>query len=398
MSNPVLITVDTPITNSISIGNTNLDTIYTGQVSSLINGSVPTGGSAIVSDGYSFQWYQSTASVPTDADWTAISGTMTQYDPGVLTQSTWLRRDVSSPSINPRSTYRSNYLRVIVLPEIINADIQSDQEICYGTKPAQLNGNSQLSGGDGTYRFTWQDSTSTHTWQDIQGFVKISSADYGPPALISSTGYKRIVYSGKNDCGVEISNSIFITVDQLPGVPFAGPDQEVYSIDKAVQLDANPPLAGETGVWEVLDPNSGNISNPSDNSTRVTGLSRGDNYFLWTVITDIGNCQLSDTVKIALNNDFIPSGFSPNGDGINDKFIIEGVNLSGQKTAELKIVNGSGTEVFSTSNINGETWSDWDGKNTRGIDLPDGTYYYLFKLISGGQVYKRTGFIILKRN
>ena len=50
------------------------------------------------------------------------------------------------------------------------------------------------------------------------------------------------------------------------------------------------------------------------------------------------------------------------------------------KDAELKIVNGAGAEVFSTSNLDGQNWSDWDGKNSNGFDLPEGTYYYLLKI------------------
>jgi flagellar hook assembly protein FlgD len=55
--------------------------------------------------------------------------------------------------------------------------------------------------------------------------------------------------------------------------------------------------------------------------------------------------------------------------------------------------------VFHTSNRNGSEWTDWDGKNSRGTDLPEGTYYYLLTLKSksGGQVFRKSGFVVLKR-
>jgi len=55
--------------------------------------------------------------------------------------------------------------------------------------------------------------------------------------------------------------------------------------------------------------------------------------------------------------------------------------------------------VFSTSNIDGNEWTDWDGKNSKGIDLPEGTYYFLLKITSkkSGQVFRKSGFIVLKR-
>jgi gliding motility-associated-like protein len=127
-------------------------------------------------------------------------------------------------------------------------------------------------------------------------------------------------------------------------------------------------------------------------------LSKGLNRFLWTVTR--GACLLEDMVDINVLNLIIPEGFSPNNDpeNYNNTFIINGLDLPNQ-TAELVIVNGAGAEVFSTSNRNGNNWRDWDGKNSKGIDLPEATYYYLLKITSkgNGQVFKKSGFVILKR-
>jgi gliding motility-associated-like protein len=95
----------------------------------------------------------------------------------------------------------------------------------------------------------------------------------------------------------------------------------------------------------------------------------------------------------------IPGGISPNGDNTNDSLIINGLDLSNQ-VVELTIVNGAGTQVFSTSNNNGDRWRNWDGKSSGGVDLPEGTYYYLLKVTSSktGLVVPKSGFIILRRN
>ena len=96
----------------------------------------------------------------------------------------------------------------------------------------------------------------------------------------------------------------------------------------------------------------------------------------------------------------IPEGFSPNDDpgGYNNTFIVKGLDLPNQ-VAELTIVNGAGAKVFSASNRAGQNWTDWDGKNSKGLDLPEGTYNYLLKITSksNNQVFKKSGFIILKR-
>jgi hypothetical protein len=399
-SNSVKIQVDSPISNNITLANAALDIIYTGQVSSKLNGSVPTGGSGIPDD-YSYKWYKSFTGGPSQSEWILISDSVRiNIYPGTLTEPTWFRRDVSSPKLTPRSTYQSNFLKVTVLPKITNVNITANQAICYSDRPLQLKGSSALTGGDGKYTFTWQDSTSTHNWQNITNFIKCDSANYKPPALTAETRFKRIVYSGKNDCGVENSNSIIVKVNPLPGVPYAGPDTLIHSVEKIYHMLAAKPASDENGIWEVLDNGTGTFANPSSNNTVVRALSPGKNSFLWTV--NKGLCKLKDTVTIELLGEFIPQGFSPNGDAWNNTFIIEGLNLEDQ-FVDLSIVNSAGSEVYSTSNRAPQKWADWDGKNSKGFDLPEGTYYYLLKITSdpskggNGQVFKSKGFIILKR-
>ena len=75
---------------------------------------------------------------------------------------------------------------------------------------------------------------------------------------------------------------------------------------------------------------------------------------------------------------FIPQGFSPNGDGINDRFVINGIK-SGEKI-ELMIFNRWGGVVYANQDYK----NDWRGETNVGVKvlgdgqgLPDGTYYYI---------------------
>ncbi|WP_332368277.1 gliding motility-associated C-terminal domain-containing protein [Spirosoma telluris] len=81
---------------------------------------------------------------------------------------------------------------------------------------------------------------------------------------------------------------------------------------------------------------------------------------------------------------FIPEGFSPNGDGINDLFVIRGtVGL----TVSLDVYNRWGNLVYT----NADYHNDWDSKPNTGIAIsatdsngvPDGTYYYVITLSDG---------------
>jgi gliding motility-associated-like protein len=211
--------------------------------------------------------------------------------------------------------------------------------------------------------------------------------------------YRRIVNSGANDCCTNTSNVLELVLDSLPpgSSIYAGPDTVLYSFDYIVRMVAEPVFAGGTGSWTVIG-GTGSFENVSDNDTRVTGLSKGLNTYLWTVTR--GACKLEDQVNVTVYDLMIPEGFSPNDDpdGYNNKFVINGLDLPNQ-TAELTIINSAGIEVYSTSNRNGNEWEDWDGKNSKGVDLPEGTYYYLLRITSAGngKVFKKSGFIVLKR-
>jgi gliding motility-associated-like protein len=228
-----------------------------------------------------------------------------------------------------------------------------------------------------------------------------SSIDYQPPALTIATTYRRTVSSGLNNCCKSVSNNFDISIDPLPASQiYAGPDTMIYSVEKLYHMKAiNPALAGtgETGTWTPLYGSASTIDDTNKFNTVVRNLSEGKNSFLWTVHR--GPCKLKDSVDIELLKDFIPQGFSPNGDAWNNTFVIEGLSPDDQHV-DVSIVNGAGTEVYKFSG-EGETlreWKGWDGKNAAGLDLPEGTYYYLIKITGiSGQVFKRSGFVVLKR-
>lgn len=79
---------------------------------------------------------------------------------------------------------------------------------------------------------------------------------------------------------------------------------------------------------------------------------------------------------IVLTDFFIPQGFSPNNDGINDLFVIRGIN--NYPNNYIEIYNRWGVKVFEASPYQ----NNWDGKsqNTLSVgngDLPIGTYFYV---------------------
>jgi gliding motility-associated-like protein len=68
----------------------------------------------------------------------------------------------------------------------------------------------------------------------------------------------------------------------------------------------------------------------------------------------------------------IPNTFTPNSDGINDKWEIG--NLADYTTADVKVFNRWGSEVYHFNS----SLQAWDGTRN-GKPLPVGTYYYIIK-------------------
>jgi len=92
---------------------------------------------------------------------------------------------------------------------------------------------------------------------------------------------------------------------------------------------------------------------------------------------------------------FIPQGFSPNDDGYNDWFNIQGL-YDIFETHELQIYNRFGTLIFV-----GDNSKKWEGKANRGLNnqniiLPVGTYFYVLNLNDAN--YKiMTGWVYLNK-
>jgi gliding motility-associated-like protein len=94
---------------------------------------------------------------------------------------------------------------------------------------------------------------------------------------------------------------------------------------------------------------------------------------------------------------FIPTGISPNHDGVNDKLVItHPFNTS----INLEITNRWGNLVYKSPDYKNE----FEGKGNQanmmmGADLPDGTYYYVVFATdkTTGSVRRFGGFITLKR-
>ena len=97
--------------------------------------------------------------------------------------------------------------------------------------------------------------------------------------------------------------------------------------------------------------------------------------------------QSEQNITLAVKDFFIPEGFSPNDDGINDLFVIRGIEKYPNNFIE--IFNRWGNKIYESHHYANK----WDGKtnmiNTVGEDeLPSTTYFYLFDFGDGSDIRK----------
>ncbi len=169
-----------------------------------------------------------------------------------------------------------------------------------------------------------------------------------------------------NQCGV--SSQITIVINPLSGLTM-GPD---VTIAAGASTTLNVSATGNivSYLWK-----------PSTGLSNATIEDPVASPFFTTVytldVTDDNTCKASDSIKITVSGGItkilVPNVFSPNGDGINDTWII--TNLSAYPGATVDVFNRYGQLVFHLENSN----KPWDG-TFNGKPLPVGTYYYIIDL------------------
>jgi gliding motility-associated-like protein len=164
---------------------------------------------------------------------------------------------------------------------------------------------------------------------------------------------------------------------------YAGNDT-VIAIDQTIQLNAT---GGDIYKWTPpTGLSADNISNP-------TVTLKHDAEFILSASTVIG-CPTFDTISFKVYKGpqlYVPSAFSPNNDGANDRFKFIAV---GMKTVDLfQVYNRYGQLVYSSTAIMG----GWDGK-LNGVNQPSGTYVWMIKGTDlQGMLHSQKGTVTLVR-
>jgi gliding motility-associated-like protein len=107
-----------------------------------------------------------------------------------------------------------------------------------------------------------------------------------------------------------------------------------------------------------------------------------------TLIASNGTCLDTATAIIVVDvatSIVIPNIFSPNGDGVNETFMIM---CTGMKSLTCDIYNRWGQLVYTLNGPN----EVWDGKLNNGNQATEGTYYFMLNAVGlDGKTYSYQG-------
>jgi len=135
------------------------------------------------------------------------------------------------------------------------------------------------------------------------------------------------------------------------------------------------------------------IANPYHTYPNSVGI-----YQITMIVTDANSCKETTFNQLWVKDEYwlhIPNSFSPDWDGINDKFCINYHGIM-EETFTFNIYNRIGELLYSTSNIHDlDCENGWDGKHKEsGEEIPMGTYVYeiFFKYVKDFEQWKHQDF------
>lgn len=211
--------------------------------------------------------------------------------------------------------------------------------------------------------------------------------------LVSGLGEGTYRYRLADRYGCTTSGDVSLSTPN-PFLIELGPDQAV-SLGDAVRLN--------TGTG---DPVASYSFTPAD-LVNCTTDCEGVNFFpaestlLTLRATSEAGCESEDSLRIIVVKDrlvYPPTAFSPNGDGINDRFTLFAATPNVTSLARLRVFDRWGGQVFEGIDLAPNQASEgWDGR-VDAENAPPGTYTYIAEVMFlDGEIERYAGVVVLVR-
>ncbi|MBB6609986.1 PKD domain-containing protein [Pontibacter sp. Tf4] len=222
-------------------------------------------------------------------------------------------------------------------------------------------------------------ATGTGTWSILNGTGGQFSDMHNPRATFSGRmgeTYK-LLWTVRNSPCTEAWDEVELRFGPVPVVD-AGPDLQIIE-GESITLQGS-------GEGTLLWSSAATLDNAS--LARPLAFPTETITYMLTA-TSAEGCQSTDQVTVqVLKKLKIPNGISPNGDGINDVWLIEGIE--DYPAVRIEIFNRWGAKVHEWQGPG----TPWDGTRN-GSPLPDGAYYYVIDTKKGRKAF--TGAITILR-
>ncbi|MFM2269911.1 MAG: hypothetical protein RL757_3352 [Bacteroidota bacterium] len=207
-------------------------------------------------------------------------------------------------------------------------------------------------------------------------------------------GLERSCYVISDENGISDTTFINTTVyaRQLIILPIANNNAATTPKNNRIRIDIlrNDSTNGRLSSFRIVNkPKNGEAIIMADSSLLYIPKTDfcGKDVLEYEICNSAGCARAFVEIKVVCNEIRPLTGMSPNGDGLNDNWIIEGLDEFPNHV--IRLYNRWGTGVFETKNYK----NDWGG-TWNGALLPDGTYFYL---IENGEGKTISGYLQIQR-
>ncbi|MEI7422356.1 MAG: gliding motility-associated C-terminal domain-containing protein [Prolixibacteraceae bacterium] len=193
--------------------------------------------------------------------------------------------------------------------------------------------------------------------------------------------WHRITVTDPNSCVKKDSVFISVTDTMRPLITCPRPINLTVEYLKTGDLNPNKYIVdlGKPLVWDNCSVIDTMVLNDAPIKFRT-----GETLVKWTVTDQVGLINACIQKVYIKEIPLIPQMISPNGDRLNDKFVIDGLTQKEYRDSQLLIFTRSGQLVFQSNNYE-DPANAWDGKYTESTFsknqlVAPGVYYYILKL------------------
>lgn len=322
----------------------------TAVVSILSNTTTPTltlsASSTTISCSMNTTTLNAVASVTDAITWTTPSGN--SANPVIATVSGNYVATVTDVSNGCSSSQTLTVSGNTVVP---NVDAGINAFIPCGTSSVTLNATSTST------------DVASYSWTGPNGTSIVSGANTANPTVQDSGKYYLTI---TNSFGCTSTDSIYVSLSNVVAAFNGTPLSGISPLD----VNFTDASVGATNFnWNFGDGATSSTQNP--NHTFNSGT-----YTVMLIATS-GSCSDTAYTVVVVEDGLtleIPNVFTPNGDNVNELFVIKSTGI---KEITLQIFNRWGEKLYE---FNGPKAS-WDGKAPSGEDVPEGTYFYFVKAI-----------------